>query len=182
MNLNNILGHAPIVNERRWLTDDDIIELVRYSPSAGPQNKVVDNAELRWAMVNEKGLKGDTLNLRRLVLPCNTSPPEQAGGNHWVVYSAQIYTRSIIVTRYNSFGDHTLERDDQVMQVIFNTFPGKIIELVPGRCAQQNDGYSCGHRVVRIIRALLLDESVPLAHTLEDTRDIARELLELQRG
>lgn len=170
---------AVAIDERRWLSDDDIINLVRYSPS-NEGIKIADNAELRWAMVHNKGLKGDISTLRRLLLPCNTSGPLEVGGSHWVVYCADIFSKSIIITRYNSFGTHTLSCDEDIQSVIFNTFPDKIIELVPGRMDRQNDGYSCGHRVVKAVRALLLDQPVSLNHTLDDTRDVVRELRELR--
>jgi len=175
-NLDNILGNVQNASERSWLSDDQILKLVRYAPCAGQHIKIVDNAELRWAIVHTASLKGDTTRLERLIVPCNTAAATSDGGNHWVVYSVQIYAHCIIITRYNSLGTYVIARDADVQMVISNTFPNHVIDLVPGICARQNDGWSCGHRVVRIIRALLLEQPVPCEHTLQDSLDLAREL------
>jgi hypothetical protein len=162
-------------DERQWLSDDNIIDLVRYSPS-NDGIKIADNSELRYAMVNDRGLTGDTSALRRLLIPCNTSDPAMSGGNHWVVYSCDIHKKIVVVTRYNSFGTHEIERDADIHRVVQRTFPDKIVEIVAGICARQNDGWSCGHRCVRMIRALLLDQPIPLMHSYDDSLSIAREL------
>ena len=141
---------------RNWLTDDDIERCVKYVP-ARAHNKVAYNGALRVAIATKQPLGGDADNLKRLILVSNTNQNE---GTHWLTYCAD--TRISTVVLYDSGNAISRQLDQDIVAVVQRTLPDYDWSFCHGQCAKQTDNWSCGHRCIINVRALLADDDPPL--------------------